>query len=182
MPKNELNGKLSNVGKACLDADACVPPPPASKYDKLMAVFEEFFETLSDIPIEKMGLLSKMWPAAKVSYAAQLARGASKSAIATGLEQGVREMPMFLGSLDVEYRAFAVQALSRALLSHYPDFASKNAKQLAAVLTKGAIRTESQFFLVQHRIDELEGAGGSEVQLAELYRLVENFEARQHKG
>jgi hypothetical protein len=181
MPKNWLNGKLSNAGNTRPDDDARMAPPPASKYDRLMAVFEEFFETLSCIPIEKLGVLGTMWPGAKASYVARLARGGSKSAIAAGLEQGARELPMLIGSLDLEYRAFAMQALSKALLSHYPDFASKNAQRLAAVLSKGIIRTESQFFLVHHRIDELEGVGGSEVQLAELYRLAENFEARQHK-
>jgi hypothetical protein len=179
MQKNGTNPELPNAGNGRMDTDACMPPPPASKYDKLIAVYDEFFEALFCIPAENLGMLSKMWPGAKASYEAALGRGGSKAAIAAGLEQGAREMPMLIGSLDAEYRAFAMKALSKALLSHYPDFASKNAKRLAAVLNKGVIRNESQFFLVHHRIDELEGVGGSEVQLAELYRLVENFEAAQ---
>lgn len=176
-----MDGELNEGCDARHDAGAGKPAPPASKYDKLMAVFEEFFEAMSGVPGKDFESFCKSWPGTKASYAAVLARGVSKSAIAAGLEQGVREMPMIFGCLAMKDRAFAKDALSKALLSHYPDFASKNAARLAAILSTGVIRSENQFFLVRHRIDELEGITGSETQLAELYLLVENCETPRRR-
>ena len=182
MPMKKFDGELSNGCDAGSVANAGRPAQRASKYDRLMAVFEEFFEAMSGVPENDFESICKSWPGTKASYAASLARGGTKSAIAAGLEQGAREMPMIIGaSTSMEFRSLALDALSKALRSHYPDFTAKNASRLAAILSKGVIRNESQFFLVRHRIDELEGIDGSEAQLAELYLLVENFEAPRRR-
>ena len=87
-------------------------------------------------------------------------------------------MPLLLADLETKSRSQAVPALRSAVLRLYPEFAVKETERLEEILNAGKIRGKSQFYLVRHRIDELEGSSDFGTQLSKLYRLVDEFEAR----
>jgi hypothetical protein len=151
-----------------------------SKYDKLFAVFESFSASLASLPDEKARQLAGSWEKAKASYAELLASdsGVTKSKIAVGLEQGLRETPRLLQRVASPSRAIAIVAFHSAVKENYPEFFLKQEEALAKVLSRGTIRTEGEFYLVRAEIDRLEGSLGEDELLRECYGLVERFEQR----
>ena len=85
---------------------------------------------------------------------------------------------MLLQSMHSEARKCAVQALAAATSAHYPDFLVMDAERLAKIMTRGSIRGESEFYLVRHHVDLLEGEPSQEEELRLLYELVDRFEDR----
>ena len=91
----------------------------------------------------------------------------------------MRELPLFFSELAPQYRTRMTAVLKNAVNDFYPEFASREALRLEQILTRGAIRSESQFYLVRHRIDELECTDADANQLNALYKLTDAFEARR---
>ena len=158
-----------------------VSKQPRTKYDKLFNVFEQFHASIPELSDRRLSELRDAWILAKTKYEEFLSAGESKSRLAAGLEQGLREMPLLLADLETKSRSQAVAALRSAVLRFYPEFAVKETERLEEILNAGKIRGESQFYLVRHRIDELEGSSDSGTLLSELYRLVDEFEARSRR-
>lgn len=102
---------------------------------------------------------------------------APRSALAAGLEQGLREMPTLLKSIHPEARKRAIEALSAAIVARYPDFLAKDAERLARIRARGAIRSENEYYLVRHHVDLLELRPQQEEDLRLLYELIDRFEA-----
>lgn len=158
-----------------------VKSPSTSKFDKLFNVFEQFNTSLEDFPGQRVSDLRESWAYAKDEYARILCEGVSKSEIAAGLEQGLRELPLLLEGIAPQERIQIAAMLSKAIHDRYPEFAAKEAKDLAQILAKNKIRGERQFYLVRHRIDELEGTGAAEIEIKTLYRLINEFETRPRR-
>lgn len=154
---------------------------PRTKYDKLFNVFEQFYASFPELPDRRLSDLRDSWSLAKAQYEEFLSAGESKSRIAAGLEQGLRELPLLLADVEAKNRSQAIAALRTAVLTFYPQFAVKEAKRLEEILTTGKIRGENQYYLVRHRIDQLEGSGNSEPETSKLYRLIDDFEARHRR-
>jgi hypothetical protein len=149
-----------------------------SKYEQLSAVFERFHEELGKLPDERAAQLCASWEKGKRWYADLLAsRQATRSQLAAGLEQGLRETPQILESMPPLYRQVALKALASALEAEYPAFLEQDQVRLAKIRARGSIRDESEYYLVRNRIDLLEGSG-EEAELVELYCLVDKFEAK----
>lgn len=85
---------------------------------------------------------------------------------------------MLLDSMRPEPRKVAADALTTAITAHYPEFLTKDAARLDHVKARGFIRSKSEFYLVRHHVDILEGAAGREAELAQFYELIDRFEAR----
>jgi hypothetical protein len=101
--------------------------------------------------------------------------GASRSNVASGMEQGLRDMSFMLPQKP-ELRRACAAAFRSSVNAHYPDFFKKDEARLARVLARGRVRSESEWYLVRHRIDEIEGDKAHESDLAKLYKLVDEFE------
>jgi hypothetical protein len=142
----------------------------------MVAVFDQFhgaIEVLED-PVAKR--LVANWADVRGNYVAPTE--APRSALAAGMEQGLRETPMLLGSMRLEARKAANEALGAAIAAHYPEFLVKDAAQLEKIRLRGSIRGEREFHLVRHRIDILEAEPGWKEDLLQLYELLDRFEAR----
>lgn len=155
-----------------------VSKPRRSKYDQLCAVFELFHSELGKLPDDLAVRLCKNWHEAKRFYADALAsRKATRSKLASGLEQGLREMPQILSTLPAISRQAALKALAGALQVEYPGFLQQDQERLAKIRGRKVIRSESEYYLVRHNIDLLEGSNTS-AELAELYALVDHYRAK----
>jgi len=84
---------------------------------------------------------------------------------------------MLLAGADTRWRARVTAAYRSAVTNHYPDFFAKDAERFEKIRARGRIRTEVEFYLVRHQIDEAEGAGRHTL-LRELYGLVDAYEGR----
>ncbi len=153
--------------------------PTMTKFDRLTAVLDDFHHQLATEPNEVFGKLRHAWAAAKQDYANALAMGAvTKSAIASGLEQGIRETPLVLCSLPKEVRVSANRALALAINRHAPDFHKKDQERLAKIISRGSVKSEAEYHLVRHQIDVLEVTIGEASTLSTLYALENGFQAR----
>lgn len=147
------------------------------KLTKLVAVFDQFHEAIARVDDPTAKRLVENWAGIRHQYLEPA--GAPRSALASGMEQGLRETPMLLQSMHPEARKCAVQALAAATLAHYPDFINKDAVRLAKIKARGSIRGENEFYLVRHHVDLLEGEPSQEQELRLLYELMDRFEGRR---
>lgn len=69
-------------------------------------------------------------------------------------------------------------AYKAAIEAEYPEFLRSQQDRPEKILIKGRISNESQFYLVRHAIDILEGDPTRADELSKLYRLVEQYERR----
>jgi hypothetical protein len=151
-----------------------------TKVDRLVAAYERLGEELTGIPDQRVQRLRSICLGVRSFVADAKSRDPSlrSSQIAAGLEQGLRETLTDLASTDdKQWRTRVVQASRLAITAHYPDFLAEDAEKFEKIRARGRIRTEAEFYLVRHQIDEAEGAENQRL-LGELYRLVDEYEAR----
>ena len=146
------------------------------KLAKLVAVFDQFQTAIAllDDPLAKQ--LADNWATVRNRYVSP--EGAPRSAFAAGMEQGLRETPTMLGSMQSESRRLATHALAAAITTHYPEFMAKDAARLDKVKARGLIRSENEFHLVRNYVDLLEGEPSRAAELSQCYELVDRFDAQ----
>lgn len=152
----------------------------ATKSEKLVAAYARFAQAVSSIPDEKAWELCRVAAGvpAFVAEARSRTPKPTSAQIATGLEQGLREMPALVGEVDIHWRGAVSKALHDAIAAEYPEFLHLETARLEKVMARGKIRTEAEFYLVKHWIAVLEGEPELSGQLRGLYALVETFEIR----
>ena len=87
---------------------------------------------------------------------------APKSVIATGLEQGVNELPLFFEEMEPSLRETVFQTYYSALDEIVPDYQEKLSNRVQRILKRGKIKSESEFYLLRSRLDQIEGSGVKE--------------------
>lgn len=100
------------------------------KLTKLIAVCDLFFDAIARLDDPTAKALVENWTHVRHQYVNPI--GAPRSALAAGMEQGLREMPMLLKSIPPEARKRAIEALSAAIVTRYPDFFAKEPSGLPA--------------------------------------------------
>jgi len=150
--------------------------PRIDKLTKLIALFDQFHQAIGRLDDPMAKRLVENWAGIRHQYAESC--GAPRSALASGMEQGLRETPMLLQSMPPETRKRATQALAAATCAYCPDFLAKDAERLAKIKARGSIRSENEFYLVRHRVDQLEGDPGQDEELRLLHELADRFEGR----
>ena len=148
-----------------------------TKLQKLVAVCEQFHESLNEVPDSKAEKLLDNWKSIRGVYQ-NPPPGVKPSQLASGLEQGLLELPMLIASIAEPHRARVAQALHVAIQVEFPSFLATQEARLSKIRGRGRISTESEFMLVRHAIDILEGEQNKPAVLSDLYELIEAFEAR----
>ncbi len=151
-----------------------------TKSEKLLAVYARLAQEIAAIPDPRAQDLYRVALGAHEFVAQARLRNPkpTNSQIASGLEQGLREMPGSVREVGATWRAEFARALHQAITIEYPEFLALDAQRLAKIMERGRIKTESEFYLVRHRIDVAEGEPGLVEELEELYALVGAYEAR----
>lgn len=148
-----------------------------TRYDKLLATFEDLIAEISDVQEPMIAVLCSSWKSTKNGYEQALRSGATKSQIASGMEQGLRELPMLFHEIGGEHGSRLLNVLHIAVAKNFPEFFKKDAQLLASVVERTKIRNAREYYLVRHRIDELEGDASSFDERERLYKLVDQFES-----
>lgn len=154
---------------------SAVESPRRTKFEKLYAVFDQFHLELAKVPDDRAAKLCSNWQLVKQNYHELLGK-VQPSKLATGLEQGLRELPIVIESIAPEYQEQASEALRIALRTEYPDFLDGEKVRLAKIIQRGKIRGEAEYYLVRFHIDLLEGDATHNSDLAMLYKLADQFE------
>ncbi|NHQ88425.1 hypothetical protein HA050_20195 [Iodobacter sp. HSC-16F04] len=151
-----------------------------TKYDKLFAVFEELTKQLQLIPDEKLqvyvGFLIQMPEQFNQMLASN--RGLTKSKMATGLEQALREVPEIFSNLKPAARLSALNAWNASIQKEFPEFAEKSKEKIARILIRGHIKNEPEYYLIRSEVDALEGVEAQDSVLKQYYSLIEKFEVK----
>lgn len=151
-----------------------------SKVEKLVATFEHFAEAIASIQDVRAQKLHEVAAGARafVATAREASPRPSSSAIASGLEQCLRETPLLISEIAAELRQQVSVALNKSLLSEYPEFIERDRERLNKVISRGSIKTEAEFYLIRHQVDLLEGVAGQEQPLHRLYSFIEAYESK----
>lgn len=151
-----------------------------TKYDKLFAVFEELTKQLQLIPDEKLqvhvGFLIQI--PEQLNQMLVSNKGVTKSKLATGLEQALREVPEIFSNLNPAVRLSALNAWNASIQKEFPEFAEKSKETIAKILIRGHIRNESEYYLIRSEVDALEGTDNQHKLLMQYYGLIEKFIVR----
>jgi hypothetical protein len=148
-----------------------------TKYEKLFAVYEDLITAIADIRDPVISSLCSSWKSSKSAYEQALKAGVRKSQIASGLEQGLRELPMLLREVENGKRAQVSKILHSSVARNFPEFFRQDASLLAAIIERSKIRNAREYYAVRHRIDELEGDTGTLDECNLLYKLVDQFDS-----
>jgi hypothetical protein len=147
-----------------------------SRYDKLLATYEDLVAEISGVQDPLVSGFCSSWESTRKGYEQALQSGATKSQIASGMEQGLRELPMLFREAADKQSSQLLNILHIAVVKNFPEFFRKDALLLASIVERGKIRNAREYYLVRHRIDELEGEASSPGECQLLYKLVEQFE------
>lgn len=147
-----------------------------TKYEKLFAAYEEFTRAIAGLNDPMAAMLCASWETTKRTHEQALASGGRTSQLAAGIEQGLRELPMALRAEGGSHAAI-LGILHRAIAANFPEFFVQDAALLAAIVARSKIRNAREYYLVRHRIDELEGDAGAAAERDLLYALVDRFES-----
>lgn len=147
-----------------------------TRYDKLLATFEDLARAISDVQEPLISGFCSSWESTKNGYEHALRSGTTKSQIASGMEQGLRELPMLFREIGGEQRVQLLNLLHIAVVKNFPEFFKEDASLLASVVERRKIIDAREYYLVRHRIDELEGQPSNSGECELLYKLVDQFE------
>jgi len=147
------------------------------KLARLIAAFDQFHGEIAKLEDPTAKRLVNNWTGIRDQYVT--ATVARRSALAAGMEQGLRETPILMQDMQLEAREFAAHALAAATSTHYPDFVAKEAERLTKIKARSSIRGEAEFYFVRHRIDLLEGDPRQGEELRLLYELADRFEGKR---
>jgi hypothetical protein len=86
----------------------------------------------------------------------------SKSEIAKGLEQGINDLLLLIADIEPELRSNAFSVFYEAVNSVSPDYFKKLNAKIQRIFKRGEIKTESEFYLMRNRLDQIEGNGTQE--------------------
>jgi hypothetical protein len=111
-----------------------------TKYEKLFAVYEEFTSAVADVNDLVIVALCSSWKSAKNTYEHALESGVRRSQIASGMEQGLREMPMVLRAVEYGKRAKVLRILHDSVAKDFPEFFRQDAPLLAAIVERSKIK------------------------------------------
>lgn len=152
---------------------------PSQKFEKLADVYAQLGAEFRFSGHAQLMELADAWAKSLSQMRAMIGeakRGVNRSALAAGLEQGLRETPLVLASLPEIERNSALKAFRRIVQTNVPNFFQEEREAREKVIVRGKIKNEREWYLLRHRVDEIEGDASQTSELAELYKLLDAYE------
>ncbi|NQD36300.1 hypothetical protein HPT27_04625 [Permianibacter sp. IMCC34836] len=154
----------------------------STKLELLLQVWQRLLHSFEEIDSDELRTLSESWERSLLQInqllTAPEARGA-RSSLITGLEQGLREIPVFLSKLNPAIRPVAVQTYNRIVNECLDGFFEKDAQSLEKIIKRGRLVNEREWSLVRHWIDLREGDETCQATLLLFYKLIDEYEAKK---
>lgn len=155
------------------------PPKKQTKFTQLVGAYGHLGFELRTLGIVSLAELADTWDEALKQMHAMLSEKNppyTRSVMVGGLEQGLREAPVFFSSLPEAQRHAALKMYRRAIEARVPDFFKRDQDVLRKVLARGRVKNENEWYLLRHRVDEIEGELSHASELEKLYTLLGDYE------
>jgi hypothetical protein len=136
-----------------------------TKFDVNFEIWQKVVEALSDVGSNELAPIIQGFSKSIGqinSWASNNKFPAPKSEIAKGLEQGINDLSSLIGDLEPEFRSKAFGAYYEAVNSVNPDYFEKLNNKIQRIVKRGHIKTDSEFYLLRNRLDQIEGNGAHE--------------------
>ena len=154
-------------------------PRPKQKFEVLADIYTQLGTEFRSLGIPKLIAIADSWT--KVLSKMQELRiskaQVKTSALVAGLEQGLRETPLVLSSLPEAERNLALKRFRQVISLHAPSFFEKEREKVEKIVARGKIKNETEWHLVRHRVDEIEGEVSQTPELLQLYTLLDTYES-----
>jgi hypothetical protein len=155
------------------------PSGPRTRFEKLAEVYAQLCAEFRHLGYATLVDIADVW-ANSLSQMHSMLRESNppvkRSALVAGLEQGLRETPLMLSALPEAQRRLALKTFRRVVASNAPGFFEKNRGALDKIVARGKIKNEREWYLIRHRVDEIEGDASRASELTMLYRLMDAYE------
>ena len=152
--------------------------PRKTKFERLEAIYKSLAAEFTSANEPDLTVLGETY-ADFLAKIPSLLRGGeespSRSQLASGMEQGLRDLGLIIRDYPEGPRRSGLAIMRAVIDSHYPDFLEQDRIRLARVLECGELRSEAEWYLVRSRVDELEGSAAAEDELSTLYRLLDEY-------
>jgi hypothetical protein len=155
------------------------PLKPSQKFEKFADVYAQLSAEFQSSGHAKLMELADVWAKSLSQMRAILndvKPSVNRSALTAGLEQGLRETPLILSSLPEIERNSALKIFRRIVQTNVPNFFAEEREAREKVIARGKIKNEREWYLLRHRVDEIEGDASQASELAELYKLLGTYE------
>ena len=156
------------------------PSRPRTRFENLVEVYAQLGAEFRHLGNAKLVDIADAW-ANSLSQMHSMLRESNppikRSALVAGLEQGLRETPLMLSTLPEAQRRSALKTFRRVVESNAPFFFEKDREALGKIVARGKIKNESEWYLIRHRVDEIEGDASQASELAQLYGLMDAYES-----
>lgn len=155
------------------------PPKKKAKFTQLVDAYGQLAFELRALGSASLGELADTWDDALKQMHAMLSEKNppyTRSVMVGGLEQGLRDTPVFFSTLPEAQRYAALKMYRRVIEAHVPDFFKRDEDVLRKVLARGRVKNENEWYLLRHRVDEIEGEPSHASELERLYTLLGDYE------
>lgn len=136
-----------------------------TKFDVYFEICQRLVAELSDLGSKELQTLIDGFSNSIEQISVWVANNnlpAPKSVIATGLEQGVNELPLFFEEMKPSLRETAFQTYYSILNEIVPNYQEKLSSRVQRIIKRGKIKSESEFYLLRNRLDQIEDSGVKE--------------------
>lgn len=152
---------------------------PKQKFEVLTGIYALLGSEFRRLGIPKLVAIADSWEKA-LSQMQQLRATKAQvktSVLVAGLEQGLRETSLILSSLPEAERHLALKIFRHVVFLHAPSFLEKEREKIQRIVARGKIKNETEWHLIRHRVDEIEGELPETPELLQLYTLLDAYES-----
>src|SRR5262249_38363983 len=146
-----------------------------TQFDALAAAYDRLIVELKacgDPSVSTIGRTLEQSIAEMEQWLRDPASKITRSMLVPGMKQGLREGPLFLRDRPASIRLTLMAAYRTIVEEEVPGLLAFEREKLARIVVRGRVRNEEEFYLVRHRIDEIEGDSARRDELTQLYALV----------
>jgi hypothetical protein len=152
-----------------------------SQFEALSVVYDRFNVELAKSAYAPALELERNWIAAREKFSGWLSdpnAQITRSMLVQGLKQGLRDLLLVMNGWPLEYRQSLIRALRQITEGELPAYFSQESQKLARIVGRGRVRSEAEYYLVRHRVDEIEGLEANISEVDTLLKLLDQFEAK----
>ncbi|WP_158965868.1 hypothetical protein [Paraglaciecola sp. L3A3] len=154
-----------------------------TKYDINRSIYESLISKLNDTSDPQVKRLIGSWTVSlrqMDSWLSDPKTKIKKSALATGLEQGLMDAYLMLIQINNEESTEACRIFLSVCENIDEAFILKRNNRISKILSRGKIRNEQDYYLIRNKIDELSLLSpSSHSEIASYDQLLYEFENKR---
>ncbi|WP_175816745.1 hypothetical protein [Burkholderia diffusa] len=143
---------------------------------KLLGIFDQVVSLLASYQHPVLLKFKDSWDAGRNKYSQALAKGVSASTLTEGVKQGLRGASDFMNYIPTTERRDFIKKYNQIILNDFPEFFDNDEKKIGAIIKRGKIRSEDEFYLVEFFFERQHEANPDGEDTIALRRIMDEFE------